>query len=94
MFHITGKVDEGCLVSEDTPVLVQHGSAMDAEDWVKDSDKIGEPVWPMKLVDEGFDVWMPNNRGSRYSNSNDRDGKTWSDCEHWNYTFAEMGTID
>ena len=48
----------------------------------------------MKLVDQGFDVWMPNNRGSRYSNSNDRDGKTWSDCEHWNYTFAEMGTID
>lgn len=46
----------------------------------------------MKLVDEGFDVWMPNNRGTPYS-SNDRDG-TWSDCERWDYNYADMATYD
>ena len=93
MFHITGKVGQGSLVTEATPVLIQHGNSNDAELWVKDSDKIKDAVWPMKLIDQGFDVWMPNNRGSIYSNSNDRDG-TWSECERWSFSFAEMATYD
>ena len=93
IFHITGKEGEGSLVTEATPVLIQHGNNNDAESWVKDSDKIGEAVWAMKLVDQGFDVWMPNNRGTPYSNSNDRDG-TWTECERWGFTYADMGTYD
>ena len=47
----------------------------------------------MKLVDEGFDVWMGNNRGTPNSNVNDRDG-TWSECERWDFSYAEMGKFD
>ena len=74
-------------------MLIQHGSYNDAESWVKNSDAIGEAVWAMKLVDRGFDVWMPNNRGTPYSNSNDRDG-TWDECERWSFTYADMATFD
>ena len=47
----------------------------------------------MQLVDQGYDVWMGNSRGTQYSNVNDRDG-TWSDCERWNFSYAEMGEFD
>ena len=36
---------------------------------------------------------MPNNRGTRYSNTNDRDGE-WSEQERWDFSFAEMGLYD
>ena len=47
---------------------------------------------PMKLVDEGYGVWMVNNRGTRYSNVNDNDisqGGTWDELgwEHWGFGF-------
>ena len=48
---------------------------------------------PMMLADEGYDVWMGNNRGTEYSRGNTNGLKT-SDPEFWAWSFAEMGTED
>ena len=73
-----------------TPVLITHGLTMSATSWVMDYE---EPIWPLLLVDRGYDVWMASNRGTTYSNVNDRDGQ-WSDKERWDFSYAEMGRYD
>ena len=48
---------------------------------------------PGGLVERGYEVWLGNNRGARFSNRNKRDGD-WSLKEKWDYSFAEMGVYD
>ena len=45
------------------------------------------------MVDRGYDVFLPSNRGSLLSNQNIKD-KTWSLKERWDQTWANMGTHD
>jgi len=74
-------------------VLVQHGGLADAQALVEAGAAQGSITWALQLVDHGYDVWLPNNRGTRYSNTNDRDGE-WTDAERWNFSWAEMGLYD
>ena len=63
---------------------------MSATSWVEDYE---DPIWPLSLVDNGYDVWMASNRGTTYSNVNDKDGQ-WSDEERWDFCWADMGKYD
>ena len=68
---------------------------MDAQSWVEYGIQANTTVWPLKLVDRGYDVWMGNNRGTRYSNINVKDNGQWSsEKERWNFTWAEYGKYD
>ena len=53
----------------------------------------GKKPIPSGIVERGYDVWIGNNRGHRYSNKNKRDGE-WSLKERWEWSWAEMGVYD
>ena len=79
MFRITGRVgvdvDHGHW--NNTPVLITHGLGMDAVNWAE-SNGLGT-IWPLQLVDRGYDVWMASNRGTApYSDNNKNDGQ-WTE---------------
>ena len=65
---------------------------MDAVNWAE-SNGLGT-IWPLQLVDRGYDVWMASNRGtSPYSDKNKYDDQ-WTEEQRWNFSFAEMGKFD
>ncbi|CAH1105282.1 unnamed protein product [Psylliodes chrysocephalus] len=70
-------------------VLLQHGLLLASSDWVLLGPKNGLAYI---LADEGYDVWLPNSRGNRYS----RNHTTLSpeSSAFWQFSFNEMGRFD
>jgi len=95
MFRVTGRNGENPAQNDEhkdkLPVLLQHGFGDSATNW--SSGGIWNQALPLRLVDEGYDVWLGNNRGVPYSNVHDRDGE-WSLEERWDFSWADMGVFD
>ena len=74
----------------DAPViLLQHGLVNSADIWVLRK----ELSVANQLSKAGFDVWLANSRGSKYSRYHkilDAD----KDAAFWNFSFIEMGKYD
>ncbi|CAA0823482.1 Triacylglycerol lipase 2 [Striga hermonthica] len=69
-----------------TPVLLQHGILVDGMTWVLNSP---EQSLAMILADNGFDVWISNIRGTRFSRRHlqlDPD----DDPEFWDWTWDDL----
>ena len=102
VFHITGYLldplhSKAKARSEKTegkfPVLSINGSFGDAETWFKDAG-LGKPMH-LQLYDEGYDIWMGNNRGTKYSNVSDEfPDKNDDSFERWDFSWAELGLYD
>ena len=91
LLRITGRVNgKSSAEKHSTPVLIVHGLTMSAKSWIHDHK---DPIWPLLLVDRGYDVWMASSRGTTYSNYNDKDGQ-WSDEDRWDFCWADMGKYD
>lgn len=68
------------------PVILQHGLLGSSDDWLM----LGkEKSLAYKLVNAGYDVWLPNARGNIYS----RGHKTMS-SNYWNFSWQEIGQYD
>ena len=70
-------------------ILLQHGLVNSADIWVLRK----ELSLANQLSKAGFDVWLGNSRGSKYS----RNHKTLNadtDSAFWNFSFIEMGKFD
>jgi lysosomal acid lipase/cholesteryl ester hydrolase len=47
----------------------------------------------LKMASEGFDVWLANSRGSKYSRTHEKYDPD-SSLEFWNFSFIEMAMFD
>ena len=79
LFRILGKPGEATTTQDKPPVLLQHGNGIDATIWLEQYADL-DPM-PMQLVSQGYDVWMSNSRGTRYSNVN----PTWTKADNPQY---------
>ena len=73
-------------------VIMQHGLFDSCAGWVLN----GERSLGYLLADVGYDIWMNNSRGNRYSrhhvnlDPDDDDEKE----SYWDYSFEEMAKFD
>ena len=72
---------------------MQHGAGMTGDVFLGwEADK----SLPARLAERGYDVWLGNDRGTPYSNYNVNDDAdpAWTDEEHWDFSWADMGKYD
>ena len=77
-----------------------HGTFMNATSWFW-ADMSGAP-WvqgvdkplPVRLWDEGFDVWLGNMRGTMYSREHQTLDSSDVNSDYWNFSMAEKGMLD
>ncbi|MCJ1307934.1 cholesterol esterase [Agyrium rufum] len=71
-------------------VYLHHGLMMNSEVWVCLTEK--ERCLPFMLVDQGYDVWLGNNRGNKYSKKSTRHSPLSTDF--WNFSIDEFAFHD
>ncbi|CAL5192864.1 unnamed protein product [Lathyrus oleraceus] len=71
------------------PVVVQHGLFSDAVIWLFNSP---EESLGFILADSGFDVWLFNGRGTKYSTMHT--SLTPNDKAYWDWSWDELASYD
>ena len=79
----------GSIVPGNRVVFLQHGLIDSADNWVINEDKgsLG-----LILANKGYDVWLGNSRGNKYSRINNK--VTPAQATFWDFSFQEMGQYD
>ncbi|KAL2320283.1 hypothetical protein Fmac_029252 [Flemingia macrophylla] len=71
------------------PVIIQHGVLVDGMTWLLNPP---EQDLPLILADSGFDVWISNTRGTRYSRRHI--SLDPSSPAFWNWSWDELVSYD
>jgi lysosomal acid lipase/cholesteryl ester hydrolase len=71
-------------------VYLHHGLLMNSEVWVCLTEE--ERCLPFKLVNQGYDVWLGNNRGNKYSKKSTQFSPT--SPRFWNFSMDEFAFHD
>ncbi|XP_047172447.1 triacylglycerol lipase 2 isoform X2 [Vigna umbellata] len=71
------------------PVIIQHGVLVDGVTWLLNSP---EQDLPLILADNGFDVWIANSRGTRFSRRHI--SLDPSSPAFWNWSWDELVSYD
>jgi pimeloyl-ACP methyl ester carboxylesterase len=93
-WRIPGKQTELTRENERQPIILQHGLLDSSYGWIFfDSDKL----LVYQLIEEGYDVWIPNSRGNIFSK--EHVNYTHYDYEKqnskfWDFSFHEMAVYD
>ncbi len=66
MYRLSGKLSELGQPVQKPAVLMMHGLLCDMNFWIANDVDLAPPFI---LVDEGYDVWLGNNRGNRFAQS-------------------------
>ncbi|CAN8100719.1 unnamed protein product [Discula destructiva] len=86
----TSKVNAGPDSVSKPVVYLHHGLLMNSEVWVCLTE--AERTLPFVLVENGFDVWLGNNRGNKYSKKSVHAAPT--SLEFWNFSIDEFAFHD
>ncbi|KAI1080160.1 alpha/beta-hydrolase [Whalleya microplaca] len=84
------KVNDGKSSLKKRVVYLHHGLLMNSEVWVCLTDE--QRCLPFVLVERGFDVWLGNNRGNKYSKKSINYSPT--DIPFWNFSIDEFAFHD
>jgi lysosomal acid lipase/cholesteryl ester hydrolase len=84
------KVNCGPASAKKKVVYMHHGLLMNSEVWVCLTD--AERCLPFTLVEKGYDVWLGNNRGNKYSKKSCHFSPT--SPEFWNFSIDEFAFHD
>lgn len=84
------RVNSGPGSIEKKIVYLHHGLMMNSEVWVCITEK--ERCLPFMLVDQGYDVWLGNNRGNKYSKKSLNHGPT--EIPFWNFSMDQFAFHD
>lgn len=68
--------------------FLMHGLFRNATDFISSGPKTALAYY---LADNGFDVWLGNSRGTKYSSHEYLPAKS---ADFWNFSFHEMGLYD
>jgi lysosomal acid lipase/cholesteryl ester hydrolase len=72
------------------PIFLQHGILDSSDGWLCNG---GKGSIPFILVREGYDVWLGNFRGNKYSGKHLRLDPD-RDMEYWKYSWSEIAAVD
>ncbi|KAK3330908.1 Alpha/Beta hydrolase protein [Apodospora peruviana] len=84
------RVNHGPNSTRKRVVYLHHGLLMNSEVWVSLTD--AQRALPFVLVERGFDVWLGNNRGNKYSKKSVHCSPT--SLEFWNFSIDEFAFHD
>jgi len=86
-----GLTSSDALAQGNPAVYFQHGLLASSDCWIL-NDAAHAP--PFMLADKGYDVWISNSRGNKYSRSNTHINPDTQKKEFFDYSFEEMGQHD
>ncbi|KAJ3558828.1 hypothetical protein NPX13_g9636 [Xylaria arbuscula] len=84
------KVNDGPDSIKKRIVYLHHGLLMNSEVWVCQTD--AQRCLPFILVERGFDVWLGNNRGNKYSKKSIKYSP--NSTKFWNFSIDEFAFYD
>ena len=79
VFHVTGSTLTGPYEISKNAVILQHGMGGSGEGWLYQLR--GKTPMINYFAEAGFDIWIQNNRGTKYSQEHDL--YTTDDREFW-----------
>ncbi|KAK8042153.1 hypothetical protein PG993_006676 [Apiospora rasikravindrae] len=84
------KVNNGPQSLRKKVVYLHHGLMMNSEVWVSLTD--AQRCLPFVLVERGYDVWLGNNRGNKYSKKSVK--MSPASIEFWDFSIDEFAFYD
>ncbi|CAG8980061.1 hypothetical protein HYALB_00013386 [Hymenoscyphus albidus] len=84
------KVNQGPNSTKKNVVYLHHGLLMNSEVWVCLTDE--QRCLPFRLVEKGYDVWLGNNRGNKYSKKSIHHSP--NDLPFWDFSMDEFAFHD
>ncbi|KAH9861661.1 hypothetical protein J1614_011413 [Plenodomus biglobosus] len=88
--HVRVNAGEGEHGAKKKVVYLHHGLMMNSEVWVCLTER--ERCLPFELVERGYDVWLGNNRGNKYSKKSVHTAPTSS--AFWNFSMDQFAFHD
>lgn len=88
--HSGIRVNAGADSTRKPVVYLHHGLLMNSEVWVCLTEE--ERCLPFTLVNQGYDVWLGNNRGNKYSKKSTKHSPV--SAGFWNFSMDEFAFHD